>query len=182
MEESAPCPLVSDRAISVASSIDSTAWVAPNSCAFWRLNATGSTAMTWAAPACTAPCTAFAPIPPMPITITVWPGCTAAELTADPQPVPTEQPVRHATSRGTSSGIFTAECTDTVVFSQKVEMPAHLADRRAVRDSRKLVGSSGRQPASRNRPRSQRFWCPLAHHRQRPQPGRKEKTTWSPSA
>jgi hypothetical protein len=75
------------------------------------------------APACAAPCTALMPMPPMPITITVWPGCTSAALTAEPHPVPTPQPTRQATSSGMSSGTFTAESEDTVVVSQNVEMP-----------------------------------------------------------
>ena len=74
--ESAPWPLVNCLASSVASSMVSKAWVAPSSWAFSRLNATGSTAMMLDAPACAAPCTALMPMPPMPITITVWPGWT----------------------------------------------------------------------------------------------------------
>ena len=72
--ESAPWPLVNDCASSVASSIVSHACVAPSSCAFSRLNATGSTAMTFDAPACAAPWTALMPMPPMPMTMTVSPG------------------------------------------------------------------------------------------------------------
>ena len=123
IETSAPWPLVKPLAISVASSIDSTAWVAPSSWAFSRLNATGSTAMTFAAPACTAPWTAFAPMPPMPWMITVSPGWTSPVLTAEPQPVPTEQPSRQATSRLVSSATLMAESTATVAYSVNVPMP-----------------------------------------------------------
>ena len=98
--ESAPWPLVNDLASSVASSMVSTPCVAPTCCAFSRFIATGSTAMTLAAPACEAPWTALIPIPPMPMTITVCPGCTWAELTAEPQPVPTLQPSRQTLSSG----------------------------------------------------------------------------------
>ena len=142
MAESAPWPLVTERASSVASSIVSTAWVAPNSCAFSRLNATGSTAMTFAAPACTAPCTALTPIPPMPITITVWPGCTAAELTAEPQPVPTAQPVRPRPAAGCPRDLDGRVHGHGGVLAEGPDA-RHLADRRAVQGQRKLVGSSG---------------------------------------
>ena len=121
--ESAPWPLVNDLASSVASSMVSTPCVAPTCCAFSRFSATGSTAMTLAAPACEAPWTALIPTPPMPMTITVCPGCTWAELTAEPQPVPTSQPSRQTLSRGRSSSTLTAESAETVVVSTKVEMP-----------------------------------------------------------
>jgi len=52
--------------------------VAPNCMAFSRLNSTGSMAMTRLAPANFAPCTAFAPMPPIPTTHTVSPGWTSA--------------------------------------------------------------------------------------------------------
>ncbi len=181
--ESAPWPLVNCLASSVASSMDSKACVAPSSWAFSRLNATGSTAMMLDAPACAAPCTALMPMPPMPITITVCPGCTSAALTAEPQPVPTPQPTRQATSSGMSSGTFTAESADTVVVSQKVEMP-HIwptGPPPSASFSRKSVGSPQREPCSSPAPRSHRFCMPEAHQRQCPQEGRKEKTTWSPS-
>ena len=182
MAESAPWPWVNCRASSAASSMVSKACVAPSSWAFSRLKATGSTAMTLDAPACAAPCTALIPIPPMPMTITVCPGCTSAALTAEPQPVPTPQPTRQATSSGMSSGTFTAESADTVVVSQKVEIP-HICPTGvpSASFSRKSVGSSQREPCSRPAPRSQRFCIPEAHQRQCPQEGRKEKTTWSPS-
>ena len=121
--ESAPCPLVTDWANSVACCMFSKAWVAPSSIAFSRLNSTGSTAITCIAPAWAAPWTALMPMPPIPITITVWPGYTSAEFTADPQPVPTPQPTRHALSSGRSSGTFTADATRPTECSANVEMP-----------------------------------------------------------
>ena len=63
------------------------------------------------------------PIPPTPMTTTTSPGVTSAELTAEPHPVPTPQPVRHATSRGTSSGQRTAESTETVDHWLNVASP-----------------------------------------------------------
>ena len=63
---SAPTPQVSCCASSCASSADATACVAPSESAVVRLNSTGSTAMTYRAPACAAPCTALMPTPPMP--------------------------------------------------------------------------------------------------------------------
>ena len=41
------------------------------------------------------------PMPPAPMTTTVWPGCTLARLSTAPVPVTTAQPMRHATSSGT---------------------------------------------------------------------------------
>ncbi len=61
-----------------ASSIDAAVWVAPNTWACSRLNSTGSTAMTCAAPDSAAPWTAFIPTPPQPMTTTVSPCCTPA--------------------------------------------------------------------------------------------------------
>src|SRR3954451_2381045 len=179
---SAPWPVVTLRAKSAASSICSNAWVAPSSIAFSRLNATGSTAITWLAPAKAAPCTELIPIPPTPMMITVSPGSTLPALTAVPQPVPTPQPVRQATSSGMSSGIFTAERTSTVVTSEKVPRP-HIWPTGVPSGSakRKLSVSSQRDPYIRLAPESHRYCMPEAHQRQRPQPGRKEKTTWSPS-
>ena len=144
--ESAPWPLVTDWASSVASSMVATAWVAPSSSALVRLNSTGSTAITSDAPACAAPWTALMPIPPMPITITTSPGRTSAELIAEPQPVPTPQPIRQALSSGMSSCTLTAESTATVVTSAKVEMPHIWPTGWPSYESRKLVGSSQREP------------------------------------
>jgi hypothetical protein len=120
---SAPWPLVTLRAKSAASSMLSKVWVAPNSVAFSRLNATGSTAITWLAPANFAPWTALMPIPPIPMTIVVSPGCTPPACTAVPKPVPTPQPVRQATSSGISFGILIVERTSTVVYSDQQPTP-----------------------------------------------------------
>ncbi len=123
MHESAPWPFVTERASSVASSMFDTAWVAPMSRANSRFSSTGSQAMIVVAPAWAAPCTALMPMPPMPITITVWPGRTWAEFTAEPQPVGTPQPTRQITSSGRSSGTFTAERVEIVVHWLNVEIP-----------------------------------------------------------
>ena len=77
---SAIWPQVSSVTSGMASSIEATVWVAPNSIAFSRLNSTGSTAMTRLAPAILAPWTAFMPMPPMPTTTTVSPGFVPARL------------------------------------------------------------------------------------------------------
>ena len=61
-----------------ASSTDGATWVAPNVGASVRLSSTGSMAKIISAPARRAPCTAEAPMPPMPITATLSPGCTSA--------------------------------------------------------------------------------------------------------
>ena len=58
-----------------------------------------------------------------------------------------------------------------------------LTDGRAIRQC--AAGSCpdrrSREPIIVNAPKSQRFCMPDAHQRQRPQIGRKEKTTWSPT-
>jgi hypothetical protein len=68
--------------------------------------------MITVAPAWAAPWTAFMPMPPTPMTITMWPGWTSAEFTAEP--VPTPQLVSEARSNGMSGAHFTAESTETV--------------------------------------------------------------------
>ena len=131
--------------------------------AFSRLNATGSTAMTWLAPACAAPWTALMPMPPMPMTMTVSPALTSPAWTAVPQPVPTPQPTRQATSSGMSLGIFTVERTSTVVISANVPSP-HIWPTSAPSEvwKRKLSASSQREPTSRLAPESQMYCWPLA--------------------
>jgi hypothetical protein len=57
--------------------------------------------MIRAAPARRAPCTAFSPTPPRPITTTLSPGRTRAVFTAAPRPVGTPQARRQALSAGT---------------------------------------------------------------------------------
>ena len=138
--------------------------------------------MTLAAPACAAPWTALAPMPPMPWMITVSPGWTSPVFTAEPQPVPTEQPSRQATSSLVSCGTLIAESTATVVYSVKVEMPHIWPTAVPSSSCRRVDGSSQRVPASRPAPRSQRFEWPVAHQRHLPQAGRKEKTTLSPTS
>ena len=117
---SAPLPLVSDCASSMASAAEATAWVAPSSMAFSRLFSSGSTAMRFLAPAKRAPCTALMPIPPTPTTITVSPGFTAAAFTAEPQPVGTPQPTSTALSSGRSSSTLTTEFWWMVAYWLKV--------------------------------------------------------------
>ena len=78
MHFSAMAPQVRSITSAVASSSDEAVWVAPNTCACSRLNSTGSTAITFAAPAMAAPCTAFMPTPPQPTITTVSPDFTSA--------------------------------------------------------------------------------------------------------
>ena len=61
-----------------ASSIEGAVCVAPKVGARSRLSWTGSMAKIISAPARRAPCTADAPMPPMPITATLSPGRTSA--------------------------------------------------------------------------------------------------------
>ena len=115
--------------------------------------------------------------------IVVLPGWTPPALTAEPQPVPTPQPTKQAVSSGMSSATFTQESSETVVVSTNVEIP-HIWPTGCPPSailSRNELGSAHREPCRSPAPRSQRFCMPDAHHRQCPQEGRNEKTTWSPS-
>src|ERR1700733_12004423 len=109
---------------------------------------------------------AFMPIPPTPQTMTTSPGRTFAELTAAPHPVGTPQLVRHAATRSVSGDTFTADMTDTVERSLKVDSPAICPTGLPSKDSRLLPSS--RAPESTRAPLSQRFCRPDAHHLQTP--------------
>ena len=163
----------------------STAWVAPSSCAFSRLKATGSTAMTWPRPGVRRALHGVdADAADAHDDDACRPGWTSAALTAEPQPVPTPQPTQAGDLERDVLSIFTAERIVDRRGLDEGRDAAHLADRRSPSAilSRKLVGSSHREPASSPAPRSQRFCWPEAHQRQWPQEGRNEKTTWSPSS
>jgi hypothetical protein len=90
--------------------------------------------------------------------------------------------MRAACLSGISLAIFTTESTCAVVYSAKVEMPAIWPTSSPSSFIRKLVGSSAREPTSVLAPVSQRLNCPRAQEGQRPQAGRNEKTTWSPTS
>jgi hypothetical protein len=78
-------------------------------------------AITWDAPAATAPITAESPVPPVPITATRSPGRTPAVRQTAPTPLVTAQPSSAATSNGTSEGIWTHDRAGTTARSAKVE-------------------------------------------------------------
>jgi hypothetical protein len=120
MVESAPCPLVTDRANSAASAIEPNVCVAPSFAAASRFIVTGSTAITWPAPACAAPWTALIPIPPTPMTITTCPGCTWAAFTAEPQPVGTPQPSSAAERSETCDGMRMQDHSGMTLYSANV--------------------------------------------------------------
>ena len=64
------------------------------------------------------------PTPPQPNTTTDDPGVIFAVLSAAPTPVMTPQPTRDATSKGTSSSIFTTAWWGTTMCSANVPVPA----------------------------------------------------------
>src|SRR5216683_2790111 len=64
------------------------------------------------------------PTPPQPTTATVAPGSTLAVLITEPTPVMTPQPISAATSKGTSSSIFTAPSRGTTICSANPPQPA----------------------------------------------------------
>src|SRR5882757_7010560 len=121
---SASSPQVVSTTNSCASFAVAKARVAPNTVvAISRLNSTGSTTMTFFAPARLAPCTALLPTPPAPNITTVSPASTPAACTADPQPVGTPQPTRHRISHGMSwksSRSGTVAHSDTTAYWEKV--------------------------------------------------------------
>ncbi len=94
---SASCPRVMSTTASCASSAEPKTCAAPNSSAFDRLKATGSTTTTFPAPAYRAPWIALLPTPPAPKITTVSPAATPAAYTDVPQPVGTPQPASAAT-------------------------------------------------------------------------------------
>jgi hypothetical protein len=84
-----------------------------------------STAMIFAAPAMTPPCTQLRPMPPTPNTAIVAPVSTLARLTTAPKPVMTPQPISAARSNGTRGSIEIAPCSRTTVYSANTEALAN---------------------------------------------------------
>ena len=120
MTRSAIWPYVISMTDIIASAIDGNVCVAPNSMAFSRLNSTGSMAMMRFAPAIRAPCTAFIPMPPIPTTTTVSPGCVPARFAADPQPVATPHDTSATHSSGMSFSTLMIDCSLTHANSENV--------------------------------------------------------------
>src|SRR5580692_5171332 len=177
---SASWPLVRSMTASCARAASANTWVAPSVSAFSRLNATGSTTMTFAAPAYLAPWTALDPTPPAPKITTVWPARTPAAYTAVPQPVGTPQPVSAATSNGMLASIGTQEFCETTARSANVPSMQN-PPRSAPSSSWNLKVPSASIPVIICAPQSQRFWWPVEQYRQVPQAGMNEQTTWSPT-
>ncbi len=100
------------------------------------------------------------PMPPMPTTITVWPGRTFAVLTAEPQPVGTPQPTSTALSSGRSSSTLTAEFWWMTPYWLNVPS-MHIAPYSPLGP---LIGKRGpgRYPSRIVAPMSQIDCCPLA--------------------
>ena len=113
-------PRVDSVIAGIASSIDAAVWVAPKCLARSRFDSSGSIAQICLAPARRAPCSALAPMPPMPTTATTSLGPTSAAYTLDPQPVTTPHPSRHARSSGASSSILMQLASFTTVRSANV--------------------------------------------------------------
>src|ERR1700722_7582770 len=173
---SASCPLVSSMTASCAAAALAKTCVAPKASAFSRLNATGSTTMTCAAPAYRAPWTALVPTPPAPKITTVWPARTPAAYTAVPQPVGTPQPVSAATSNGMSFSIGTQEFCEITARSANVPS-MQKPPRSAPSSSWNLKVPSASIPVIICAPQSHRFWRPVEQYRQVPQAGMNEQTT-----
>ncbi len=112
------------------------------------------------------------PMPPAPMTTTVWPGCTLARLSTAPVPVTTAQPMRHATSSGTDLSITTACVSLTTVCS--LNTPA-LANWNAF--SPPTVNGRGSLPKVSR----QCVGWPRSHASHWPQLPSVVSTTWSPT-
>src|SRR6266576_2546162 len=111
-------------------------------------------------------------MPPAPITATVWPGCTFTRLSTAPVPVTTAQPMRQATSSGTSSSITTAWVSFKTVYSLNTPALANWKAR-----SPPTVNGRGSLPnVSR-----QCVGCPRSQASHCPQLPRVVSTTWSPT-
>ena len=124
--------------------VASTVSVAPNVRARSSFSAATSTAITCAAPATTAPCTTFRPMPPQPMTATVAPGGTFAVLNTAPRPVVTAQPTSAATSTGTLSSIFNSACSGRSICSANPPTPANWSTGDAVLGQRRAeAGGAG---------------------------------------
>src|SRR5258706_12357912 len=176
MTLSAITPQVSSCTRGIASSIEAAVWVAPKTCACSRLNSTGSTAITCRAPDNVAPCTAFMPTPPQPMTTTDSPCMTPAAYTAEPQPVVTPQPTSAALSSGMSGSILMHDDSAQTVYSPNVPMQ-HIKPRSLPWAWWREVKSVTCRPASRYAPRSHRFCLPRAQKAQRPHDGMNPSTT-----
>ena len=99
-------------------------WVAPKVLAISSLLSRMSAAMILLAPDSMAPCTAFSPTPPQPITSTVEPASILAWRVTAPTPVATQQPTRAACGHGMSLRIGTTISSGTTTSSAKVPMRA----------------------------------------------------------
>jgi len=122
-----------------------------------RLDSTGSMTMTRFAPAAAAPCTAFMPTPPAPMTTTFSPGRTSATLVAEPHPVVTPQPTSAATSSGMSGSIFTTDAWCTVMEGENVPS-RHIWTASWPCACTRNGPSEMEVPAGRLAPRSHKFW------------------------
>ena len=113
------------------------------------------------------------PTPPQPMTATDEPASTSAVLRAAPRPVVTPQPMRAAMSKGTSSGIGTAQPASTTTSSAKVPVPAKP---KTSPPGRLKLGV----PAFMNPARQSWVW-PRLQAGQAPQAGSQQTTTRSPA-
>ena len=127
MVSSADCaitPRVSSATSSVASGIDVTKWVAPNSIALSRLSRRDRRRRFARLPRGGRPGPRHFRYRRNRSTTTVSPGQTSAVLTAEPQPVITPHPSRHARDSGRSSSTLITDASDSVPYCEKLPTPA----------------------------------------------------------
>src|SRR5438309_6774746 len=117
---SAMRPTVMSLTSGIASSADAALCVAPKILAESRLDSTGSTATTYLAPTARAPCRAFIPTPPTPITTTVSPGSVPADTVAEPQLVLTPHDTSDAAWQVIASSMLLTDISDSTAYSANV--------------------------------------------------------------
>src|ERR1700730_6706996 len=117
---SAMRPTVISLTSGTASSADAALCVAPKIFAESRFDSTGSTATTYLAPTARAPCRAFIPTPPAPMTTTVSPGSVPADTVAEPQPVLQPHDTSEAAWNGIASSILMTDRSESTAYSAKV--------------------------------------------------------------
>src|SRR4051794_33136066 len=172
-ETSTPFGQISLIASMVSTSAALMKWVAPNCLASSSFFGLVSTAMIGKASASAAPWITLRPMPPTPITSTLWPWDTLARLNTAPTPVMTPQPSSEATSKGTSLLIGTAWRAFTTVCSENAPMLANCSTLRSPwRNGADILPIDCRQWVGR----------PLSQASHAPQFDRVEMTTWSPRA
>ena len=106
---------------------------------------------------------------------------SAAALTTAPTPVSTAQPNSAAISNGSSGSTFTAERSETTMWSAKAETPRWWLSVVAVRVAEAALAAEQRAGGVGRGARLAQRGAPGRHGSQSPQAGTNARTTWSPA-